>query len=491
MHLSDDDFLCLPERWQFLLPALALLVLASSSLAQTPEPLSLDQAVLRALQTRFTVRVAEVAVEQARAGVTVAGEPFEATASGSAEFFREPSLLPGEAPGKLTGNRTALEVGKVLPTGTEVAIGLETSQISGYDPSDQAQVFLGITQPLLRNAGTAVNRAAIRIADRVLDRSRESLRQAVMDTLTEVQFAYFDAYLAENNVQVAEESLRLSQRLLEENQRRADIGSIARSDLLQAEAEVAAREEQLYSAQVGLVQAVNDLKQLLTNETRGLLDWTLALQALPAPQPRTADPRGDFARALQKRPDYRDATLALDINQIEQLRSRNQKLPNLDLYARMNWYGVDDSASGSLANVSDDRRPAYVAGIRLSRSFSNRAAEARSTIDRLQQRRLEWGLRELEQAILLDLDVAATRMERFWKRLESARRGRLLAEQSLTAEEQRYQTGTSSTFVLIRLQTDLTNARIRELVAANEYRKAVLLYDRLTADLLDAHAIEL
>jgi hypothetical protein len=53
-----------------------------------------------------------------------------------------------------------------------------------------------------------------------------------------------------------------------------------------------------------------------------------------------------------------------------------------------------------------------------------------------------------------------------------------LAERALAAEQERFQIGTSSTFVLIRLQTDLASARVRQLLVLNEYRKAIVEYAR-------------
>jgi outer membrane protein len=460
--------------------------------SQLPErsELTLEEALVRALQYHYAVRVGELAVEQASAGIKVASEPFDPVLSASIQRFDDGSTGPSDFPYSIRGQQETLAVSGRFSTGTDVSVSLNHNQYENLDQSDYAQASVTVTQNLLQGRGTAVNRAPIRIASRRLEISKEALRQQVIDTVTEVHLAYYDALLANENLQVAKESLELSRQLLWENQQRARIGSIASSDILQAEAEVAAREELLHQAIAVRVQARNRLKRMLSDRGIELLGWDFALEPLGAPVRRSVNLLADYQRALASRPDHRNAVLNLDIAGIESLRAGNQALPSLDLYAQMSLRGQAESVGRSLSEMLDDRDPRYAVGMRISRPLSNRAAEGRKAIASLDERRLRWSLRQLEQAILFDLEDSAVQIEQNWNRLQAARRGKDLAEQSLTAEQKRFQTGASSTFVLIRLQSDLAAARIRELLATNDYRKSLITHDRQTADLLAHLGIE-
>ena len=157
----------------------------------------------------------------------------------------------------------------------------------------------------------------------------------------------------------------------------------------------------------------------------------------------------------------------------------------------MSLEGWGQSTMGTFNDVNSDESPDYAVGINVSRSMSNKAAKARKSIALLARNRSQMTLLELEQAILLELDSAAAQISSNWKRLSSAKKSRELAEQSLNAEQKRYQTGISTTFILIRLQTDLANAKIRELIAANDYRKSVVEWDRQTGTILMKNNIQM
>jgi|GEM_PF-3358709 len=457
-----------------------------------PSKISIEDAVVLALKRNHTVRIGEVEVRKAEEAVATASEPFELTASLNAETFRSKQTGPSDYPYSVEGNRQTATLSKQFTTGTAVELSAESTAYDGVPGDDHyASVGVGLSQSLLRNRGFAANRAPIRVAQRRADFSREAFRQLLIDTLSDTHYAYFDAILAEENLRVAQESLALSRQLHEENRRRSQVGSIAPSDLLQAEAEVALREERVYQAEGDLVAARNRLKRMLSDQMEGLVEWDFSLASLPAPESRIMDLRGEYDVACRERPDYRQAVISLDIADIERIREENASLPALDLYARMSFNGQSSDIGGGLSDSFDDTSPNYAVGLKLSRSIRNGSADARAAMAGLERTRMRMTLSQLEQSILLDLDSAIARISSNWKRLESARNSRVLAERSLEAEQKRYQTGTSSTFVLIRLQTDLVNARIRELVTGNEYRKSLIELDRQTGRILSDWNIEM
>ena len=475
---------------------LAMLLMPLSLCAQAdaaseyPEELGINEVVQLSLGNHFQIAIGKIELEQAEQNTAIQKAPFETTAEASVTEFRDSSTNPQDYPYSAKGVQQSLTLQRQFSTGTSIQLSADSTRYEDLEIPRSGEVSLQVSQRLLKGRGLAYNLAPVRIAARQRDITREALRQTVIDTITEAQFAYYDGLLAESYVDVSKESLELAKQLLAENQRRAEIGSIASSDLLQAEAEVALRQETLYQAEVGLTQSKNRMKRILSDRVREVLDWHFSYIPLGDPEKRGVQLLKEYEVALSLRPDYRQAVLNLEIGEINKLRESNAALPSVDLYAQMSYEGWGDSLDKSFREALDQEKPDYMLGVSVSRPILNRAARASKWQAALETNRLQLTLNQLEQAILLDLDDAAAQIDGSWKRFQSAKQGRILAEKSLEAEQKRYQTGTSSTFILIRLQTDLINARMRELIAVNDYRKSLVEFDRQTGMILDLHHIE-
>ncbi len=461
-----------------------------ASTANMPEEIGIEEVIQMSLANQYRISIGKIELDRANQQTSVASEVFETQLQASASGYRDSNSNPNSFPYSVEGTQQSVGARKVFSTGTTVDVSLNSDRFEDQTIPRSGNATLILNQSLVKGRSRAYNLAPIRIASKQADLSHESLRQTVIDTIAGAQFAYFDGLLAEANLSVAQESLTLAEQLLQENIRRSEIGSIAPSDILQAEAEVAARQDRLYQAEASLVQAKNNLKQYLSNRGIETLRWNFTLTQPSIPTQHSIDLMTQYQAALIHRPDYRQATLNLEISEIESLRQSHAALPNVDLFLQMSMEGWGQSTKGTFNDVNSDKIPDYAVGINVSRSLTNRAAKARKSIALLERNRSQMTLLELEQAILLDLDSAAAQMASNWKRLSSARRSRELAEQSLKAEQKRYQTGISSTFILIRLQTDLASAQIRELISANDYRKSVVEWERQTGVILSKNNIE-
>jgi len=85
----------------------------------------------------------------------------------------------------------------------------------------------------------------------------------------------------------------------------------------------------------------------------------------------------------------------------------------------------------------------------------------------------------MEQDIVIQINDSVKLAQRNWDRLESARQARDFAEAALEAEQQKLESGKSTTFVVLELQTKLTRARSVEIQAVADYNKSLVeLYFR-------------
>ncbi|HSL84866.1 MAG TPA: TolC family protein, partial [Thermoanaerobaculia bacterium] len=87
--------------------------------------------------------------------------------------------------------------------------------------------------------------------------------------------------------------------------------------------------------------------------------------------------------------------------------------------------------------------------------------------------------------------TAARQVETTAKQIESARVSVRLEEQNLDAERKRYENGMSSSFRVLQIQEDLTQARSREVSAVTAYRRALAEFYRSVGILLDQKGVDL
>ena len=91
---------------------------------------------------------------------------------------------------------------------------------------------------------------------------------------------------------------------------------------------------------------------------------------------------------------------------------------------------------------------------------------------------------------MLQINDAVKVAERNFQRVQSARQAREFSEAVLDAEQQKMESGKSTTFIVLELQTRLTRARSAEIQALADYNKSLVeLYFREGTTLERRHII--
>jgi outer membrane protein TolC len=479
-----------------LLQQLALLLPASALCASEPITLSMDQAIAEALERNFSIRIERIGPQIAEQDVRAASGAFDPVLN--SEYNYELREL-GESPIDDESAYFRFGVGSTLPWGTQWQASIETSdRTSPLDPLlppayDSISSFAGIvvTQPILRNFGLDGTWSGVRIARESSAAAWELFRGRVMDIVTDTVRAYQNVYFAEETLRIALRNRDLALQLLKDNRKRVETGSMAPLDLVQAESEAALREVSVISARALLRQSRNALKALVWDEGETVLDLELSITPPAEPEQFEPLPERDFQLALANRPEYLAALAGLNIRQFELRQLKRNALPQLDLVGSAGRVGISRDFDDSLETALSDGDAAYSIGAVFSLPFPNRTRSAERTQAYLRRNQAELGLRQLEQQIRLQLDDAGTQLKADWERIKAARTARELAEKSLQAEEKKLKAGTSSTFVVLRLQGDLANAEIRETNAIADYSTSLAVYDRVRGRILDSYNIHL
>jgi len=477
-----------------LLTALALFAAALPAHAAethpTGEPLSLSRAIQLALAQNFSIKVEGYDAAIASARVTESLGKFDPVISGrySNDGNRNPLLTFDPATGlrDTTSDETDtydLGASGLLPWGMTYRLGASTTNARGTFNaySDNFDSFAGVsgTQPLLRDFGFGPTLASIRIARTNRTISDWQFKQAVIDTVTRVTFAYHDLNFAYAYLRSATRSRDLAAGLLAENEKRFRVGSMSEYDVTSARARVASREEDVLSAERQVLNAENFLKQLISDDkSTALLDRRLAIEAPPPAPIVVVDPVADFRTALEKRPDYQQAKLAVHRSDLNTRLQRNQLLPRVDLVGSYGYNGLDPDRSASRRMVQDKDYRSYSWGVVVSVPLTFTTERGRYRAARLTQRQASTQVEQLEQAIVVQVGNAAGQIETAQKRIQADRRARELAQATLDAEEKRLRAGQSSTFFVAQQQELLSIAEVREAAAMADYHKALAEYDR-------------
>ena len=376
-----------------------------------------------------------------------------------------------------------------------------TSNIfANFNPTYTSNFNFTLSQPLLRGFLIDNNRQQLRVTAINRDISEIQLRGTIATTLAGVREAYWELHFAIEAVEVQRGSLMLAEKLVEDNQVRVEIGTMAPLDVVQAQAEAATRRQALATAEAVWRTAELNLKRLIVSGTDDPL-WRSSLNPVDRPifAPEKLDVEGAVKEALQNRTDLQQARHQIEANDVTLRFMRNETLPNLDLAATYGAQGlggtqfirqgtglgstvigtVPGGYSDALRTLSGINYPTWNVQFSLSYPIGASPADANYARARIQLNQSTAQLRALELQVATEVTNAALQVENGLTRYEAAAVARQLAETRLQAEQSRFEVGLSTNFFVVQAQRDLATAQNSELRALLDYRRALVDYARV------------
>ncbi|MDQ8184810.1 TolC family protein [Pelagicoccus sp. SDUM812002] len=458
-----------------------------------PEEIDLPNLITLALQRDFQIRIVQTDKEIAAQNL-----------KGSRGYW-DPAVSATHSSGSLGGGGgatssfnsqegevTSASIYQNVPTGGRLTLDAAAGRFeNNFGSPDTYATNAGIAlyQPLLKNFGAA-SRSFIKIAQRNYEQSEQSFRLQAITTVTDAITLYNQTALRKDSLRVAEQSRELASQLVADTRKRAELGTIEVRGVEVAETRLAQREANVVLQRRLYLDTLNELKRFVSNEALALVKWKVEIGPMPAPQEWSGDLNQDFEYALQNRPDYQQALIQIEKAIIDERTAVSGTLPELDLNARAFRTNFSDSFTSSYKGISSTETDLFV-GVTFSRPILNRTASAERASARLFKDRAHLVEQQLQQAIAIQLDNAARRIESEAQSRELARQGREFAERSLEAEERKLNLGQSTTFFVLEAQEDLTAAQVRELEAIANYNIAVARYHQVKGSTLQNQAIDL
>jgi outer membrane protein TolC len=477
------------------------------------ETISLADAALRALKHNLDISISRQTKESRQADITIEQAKFDPTLSVNGQFNRTVNPLNrpvfGATGNNLTGITTFDQKNQSItfdattnlitggnvdlnysPARTNVNQNLATGFL--FNPSYTGGLALTLTQPLLRNAGIDLNKTFIRVAQNNATVEEHVFRDRVLTVLATVEQTYWEVVFTNENLKVAEAAMKAAQELLASNRAKAKAGVMSIVDVLQAEAAVASRVEQVLVADKTIRDQEDQLRRLL-NPAEEDLRQDVRLTPLDQPvvvlEPISLQEAIDTA--MEQRPEIVQAKKNMESSDLNTQFAKNQLLPTLSLQGTMGLAGLGKDYSDAAKNNFSGDFYNYGAGLVLSYPLGNRSAWSTYSKRQLEEKNAEASFVSVRQQIIVGVREAVRRVQTDFKRIETTRSARIMAEKQLQAEQERLKVGLSTTRFVLDFQRDLATAQGNELRATVDYNKSLSNLARHKATTLDRYNLQL
>lgn len=481
--------------WLLLTLGLTVPARAQAPSSTAPLSLTLDEAVQVALVSNHALRLARLEVQNADAQVREAWGQVLPQVDVSSSYTRNleaANPFAGSDAGGLFGslgfidwlafNETArtdadpstdpIDFGEFqerqLDGLREAGISVGGNENPFFVPN-QFVGTLSVSQALYNSSAFA----AITGAERLKEINRQGVNRQEQLIVDQVRTAYLQAVLADEQARTVDQSVVRTEVTLREVSLQVRQGIAPKFQRLTAEVQLANLQTQLVQAQNAAVSAVDNLKRTLGIPAEQVIRLEDTLQLDTTGDYLTTSVTDAVQVALERRPDLRQAALAVQLREVDRRLTRAQYLPSVSAFANMSYIGnVPDSRTFTISDPDDPFsfsrgsnsffsssywNPSVGVGLQLSWNLFN----GFQTTARMQQRQIAIDRARVEEDQLLQsiqLEVAQALRD-----LEAARQQ--VAAQEVNVER-------------AELNYEYASARLREGVAGP-------LVEREASDLLD------
>ncbi len=506
---------------------LVIAILFSSSLAWAQEKkedvlaLTLEDTILRTLKNNYGVAIQVLRPEIESLAIKKAREQYLPSLSFgySKRDTRSASFSWLEAAEQVRSEYYSYDgqVIQLLPTGGQIGASLvnyrnySNSRFQTVNPRYSSTVRFDFRQPLLRGFGAKMTNYNIHISENNYEIAQNDLEATVADIIDVVTQAYWNLAYSIENLKVRQQALDLARDLLAKNQRAVEVGTLAPIEILSAQAEVATREADILSAEAEVKNNEDRLRTIINLPDE---EMKLALPIKPLDTPafveRQIDVNEALVTALENRPELKSLQVGLQSQDLTVSYTKNQLFPDLSLTASYWSPGISGDQiiyegnnpltgkiigiipggiGGAVADALGFKYKNWSVGLSIDIPLNSLVSKAAYTQAKLNLEQAMLRLKNQEQTIYLEIRNGVRNVETNYKRVQSYRVARELAEKKLLAEEEKLKVGLSTNFIVLTYQRDLSNARSSELRAIVDYINSVSSLEKAMGTNLQSHNI--
>jgi len=303
-------------------------------------------------------------------------------------------------------------------------------------------------------------------AERVKDAVAHQLERTDQEILFRVVDCYYGVLLARKQLEIAEQSMKTAQAILDRSKDRFDSGVVVESDLLSAQVRWATRKQELIRAQNSLALARAQLSTSMGLSTQNEFDPAepLAERNLPVTKLEEAE-----KRAVELRPDLER------IRSVEAAQQQSVAIAKSSFGPRVNAFAGWEADNPTF--VAGGGGNNWLAGIEVQFDlFQGGAKRARLSHERAMQEKVAAVKEMASDAIRLEVRRAYYDLDAARQQVEVGRAAIAQSEESLRINQNRYDSGLSTI-------TDLLAAEEAARRSQTEFWETVYRYHTCYANL--------
>jgi len=410
-------------------------------------------------------------------------------------------------------------------TGTALTVGFNNSYTTSnsifntYSPAYQTTFNMQLTQHLLQGFGWGINGRFIVQAKNNRRIADSAFRQQLLYTINQVEDIYWGLVSAYEDLQAKQRALEQSTRLLEDDKKALEIGTMAPLDVVSANSQVETDKQAVIASQSNL-----EYQQLLMKQAiaRSLEDPTLAnapviptdrVSLIEMPEEReSADNLVRLADANS--PSIEQAVITLKNDQITLKGERNGLLPTVDVYAFYGASGLGGMQSpdcvnfetgvacpagqyppvtygSAFSNLFNSSSPNKGAGMNINIPIRNRLAQSAQARSELEYRQAQMRLQQLYVQTRMNVVNAQYALTNDRAAVQSAEATRDYDRQSVDAELKKLHLGASTTALVLQQQRALAMAEGNLISATAKYAIDRASLSQILASTLDRYSISI
>jgi len=468
--------------------------------------LTVEDAVRMALENNLGIRVARVEPQLQDLNVALAraswSPTFTSMLQSASTDSPSNSFLSGALGTKTRDARINSNVGlaQTLPWGGSYNIGWDsvrsttTNLFSNFSPQLRSSLALSYRQPLLRGFSIDSVRQQVLVSEKNREIANVSLQETIASTSRAVRHAYWDLAFAIASLDVHRQSLDLATESLRNTRARIEIGTAAPIDSIEAEAEVALREEAVVLGEAQVATAEDALRALVYDPAADDF-WTFRIELanLPPFVLTTIDIETAMRNALDQRSDLQQSRKALETQAVHMRYFRNQTLPDVTASFDYGLTGLGGtefvrgqgfpgpiigktqrSFVNVVGNLFGNEFPSWTVSLDVSYPIGTNPQGVELAKTRLQYSQQQAQLRNAELEVEAQVREAGRQALTNQQRVATTAVARQLSERRLEAEDRKLAAGTSTSFFVFQAQRDLAQARNNELQAIIDYHRSIV-----------------
>ncbi len=465
-------------------------------------PVTVADIIRLAVESNLDVKVDRFAPLSQQLLLDTLLRPFEPTLRLNGSMNRSSQATPNIlVAGRQLSHRYSVQFSQLMTTGTGVSVTAfmnrqsDNNQFNTFNPSYSGGITYQISQNLLRDYGRNVNLHTLRVSRNSKTMSDIQFEINLIELVRSAQLMYWDLVGSRQDIKVKEQSVQLAEKTFADNKRQVEIGTLAPIDVVQTEANLASRQEQMVLTTFASDQLQDRIKRLITSagDPAMILARLTPTEEVHRPSPTDLMPIEEAIKnALENRPEMRQAALSLQNSDLDLEYLKNQLLPTLTVSGSFTQSGVGgnsiDRSTGQITSrgglvdafgqIWGYSFTGYGAGFSLSIPLSNKSAQAEYSRAMATKQSTEARRTALAQAIALEVRNAHSAVEMNRARIAAAEKARELAERQLDAEQKKFQLGSGQIRFVLQEQTNLTAAQTSEIQSLVNYTKALVDFDR-------------